>query len=203
MTDKIKEQFIKDVKDHEITIVCDDGNTRYIRYSRPDDITFSFSLTTWDNHLCISGDMGDYVFCRISDMFNFFRGSNLTINKSYWHEKLVADSRHFPSMEFSSDLLEDDLTQQLKDYCEDNGLDKEFYKNVLDELEYYVLDSSDEDIAVRQINSLYSGDENIDEFFEYLKDEIYAIDFKDYSYHFIWCLYAIVWGIAKYDEVTK
>jgi len=24
-----------------------------------------------------------------------------------------------------------------------------------------------------------------------------------YRYHFIWCLYAIVWGISQYDAATK
>lgn len=50
-------------------------------------------------YLCYTGDMGTYVFQRLTDMFEFFRtdreykkrnGGKLAVNLSYWGEKLQA-----------------------------------------------------------------------------------------------------------------
>ena len=41
-------------------------------------------------------------------------------------------------------------------------------------------------------------------FAEYLADDtckLYQTDFKTYTHNFIWCLYAIVWGISQYDKL--
>lgn len=45
---------------------------------------------TWPGHLSITGDVGGYTFCRLRDMFEFFRGGQ--INPGYWGEKLVSHS---------------------------------------------------------------------------------------------------------------
>jgi hypothetical protein len=115
------ERFLSDVATHEMTVVADEGNVRHLLFKAPDTVTQYFNLTTWPDHLCISGDMGTYVFSRLEDMFDFFRENK--INPGYWHEKVKADCTFFGSRKG-----------------------------------------------------------------------------KNYTFSFIWCLYAIVWGIRKYDE---
>jgi hypothetical protein len=33
--------------------------------------------------------------------------------------------------------------------------------------------------------------------------DLWEYDFKSYTFHYIWCLYAIVWGIRTYDLSKK
>ena len=69
----IKQIFLNDVKDHQMTIVRDDNIGRHLRFSKPGTSCMSFDLITWPGYLCCTGDMGTYVFKRLPDMFEFFR----------------------------------------------------------------------------------------------------------------------------------
>jgi hypothetical protein len=102
------EEFIKDVSQHKMQILRDDGLYRHIRFKRENTSCYYFDLITWPGALCYTGDMGTFVFSRIPDMFEFFRtdgekGADLRINPGYWSEKLLAvdGGRHSASpMEF-------------------------------------------------------------------------------------------------------
>ena len=92
-----EKRFLGDVAQHEMTIIRDDGLYRHIRFKRPGSSAYWFDILTWPSRLCISGDMGDYVFSRLPDMFEFFRREPnekgaIPINPDYWGEKLVAIS---------------------------------------------------------------------------------------------------------------
>lgn len=121
MSECTMERFLDDVAKHEMTVLADQGNVRHLSFRAPGTVIQHFNLTTWPNHLCVSGDMGTYVFSRLEDMFDFFRENK--INPGYWHEKLKA-------------------------------------------------------------NCTFAG----------------SRQGKNYTFNFVWVLYAIVWGIRKYDE---
>jgi hypothetical protein len=54
-----KETFLRDVKDHQMTILKDDGVFRCIEFRNPADRgTYFFYLTTFPGRLVISGDCG-------------------------------------------------------------------------------------------------------------------------------------------------
>lgn len=86
------ERFSKDTATHEMTVLRDDGVYRHLRFKGPGSSAYCFDLVTWTGHLAITGDMGANMFCRLDDMFEFFRTDRLhgghTINPGYWSEKL-------------------------------------------------------------------------------------------------------------------
>ena len=88
-----QEEFQKDVSQHGVTIIRDDGVNRHIRFKRPGTMCMHFDLITWPGYLCYCGDMGTYVFSRLEDMFEFFR-TDRDINPGYWAEKLQAVDNH-------------------------------------------------------------------------------------------------------------
>ena len=71
MTTLTLEQFLDDVKNHELTIHQNNGVYRHLTFKNADDCHQSFNITTFPNHLVITGDMGTLVFSRLYDMFNF------------------------------------------------------------------------------------------------------------------------------------
>ena len=89
-----EERFLSDIANHQMTVIRDDVVGRHIRFRRPSTICYGFDLITWPGHLCITGDLGTYVFQRLVDMFEFFRADpfyadrhpkqQLFINAGYW-----------------------------------------------------------------------------------------------------------------------
>lgn len=82
-------RFPGDIATHQMTVKRNDGIYRHLRFGQPGTGTMAFSLTTWPGYLAYTGDMGDYMFCRLDDMFQFFR-TDRQPNYGYWAEKVVA-----------------------------------------------------------------------------------------------------------------
>jgi hypothetical protein len=101
--DKAKAGFLRDVDAHVMHIKQDEGVFRHIRFSQGGSSVYHFDITTWPGYLCISGDMGCFVFARTADMFTFFRGDR--INPQYWAEKIQATNNRSGHRSFSIDLL--------------------------------------------------------------------------------------------------
>ena len=88
--------FLAEVKNHKLTVIRDDGLYRHLRVGVPGTIMESWHIITWPGYLAMVGDMGDWVFRRMDDMFQFFRsdpGNGLQVNPYYWSEKLQAQER--------------------------------------------------------------------------------------------------------------
>ncbi len=89
-------RFAADTRNHQLTILRDDGLYRHLRFAPPQGGFYWFDLVTWPGKLAITGGFGDgFVFSRVEDMFTFFRrGMHVSdnpnaINPSYWAEKVV------------------------------------------------------------------------------------------------------------------
>ena len=106
MTTPTLEQFLEDVKNHELTIVKNDGVFRHLKFSNPNDCNQYFNITTSPNYLVITGDMGSLVFSRLYDMFDFFRSDDLKINPDYWAEKIQSTSHEAQIASYSKFDLE-------------------------------------------------------------------------------------------------
>lgn len=205
-----EDRFLNDVKDHKISIVKDDGVHRFIRFKRPNTISYWFDITTWPGFLCISGDMGTYVFSRLNDMFEFFRadpkhfqskGESLGINPGYWGEKLRSIDhnngfKEFDSAEFESRVKDHFKTYMAPDISDD--LKSELWQEIKENVLFY---SDEECRAYSAINDFrFTSDDG---------EEFEFVDFFDsgsteiYTFHYIWCLYAIVWGISQYDLAKR
>lgn len=213
--DLTQQQFEKDVAGHVMQVLRDDGLYRHIRFRRPDSMCMHFDLITWPGTLCYTGDMGTFVFSRLDDMFEFFRtdrrngdDSKLFINLSYWSEKLRAvdgNRRQATVMEFSEQRYERVLKEklvywwrnccssaaerrELREALEESLLDKSFFaerpETVADAIR--MASEFEADVGGRKFRFEDFWDNRLD----------------DYTHTFIWCCYALAWGIRLYDQAT-
>lgn len=189
------EDFLKDIKNHKIHIVKDDGIHRHIKCNDGSS-TFSFEIVTFPGYLAIVGDMGSYTWWRVLDMFAFFRRDDLSINDYYWLQKLETVDRTCGSNVFSMDALREAVLGYCESWFEDISEDKA--KKIWDEV-------YDRVISVEYSNE-YEARESMNNFAcevggrTYEFTDLWEHSFTRPSFHVIWCMYAIVWAIARYDE---
>lgn len=182
------DRFREDTKDHVMTIEHDDGLYRNILFRRPASLVCYYRITTWPGYLCISGDMGCYVFRRLNDMFTFFDKEHP--NPGYWSEKVQAADR-------------DGLTE----FCEDTF--KEAIKSHFDEWEFDTDEaraaawtSVEEDLLSGDITTVESavgaamayecGDNRFHDFWDHRLTR--------YTFRFLWACNAIPDAIRQYKE---
>ena len=193
-----EDQFFRDIEKHEMTVIRDDGVNRHIRFKRPGSYSMHFDLITWPGYLCYTGDMGAYVFQRLDDMFEFFRtdreykkrnGARLAVNLSYWGEKLQATDRDgyrkYSAEKFKVNVM---------DWIEQHGLVGKLGHGLRDELESEVLDRADDGASLAYdaaAGFIWNGKRVFEDFFE--------VDCSEYTHRFLWCCFALAWGIEKYD----
>lgn len=193
-----EERFLNDVKDHSMEILRDGDLYRHIKFSRGGSSVYRFDLHTWPGELCITGDCGTFVFRRLADMFEFFRCESkekLSINAGYWGEKLRSVGTNAGYKRHSQERMQESLLFYVEDHW---VFDTEEQENqVMQELENYLFSMlcGDESTDYRLAESFtsYFGHQFID-LFEY--------DFTEYTFGYLWCLYAIVWGIRQYDQAV-
>ena len=195
MTQCTAEVFLKDVARHAMNVQLDSGLHRHLRFQELQNWNHWFELVTWPGNLCIRGDMGTWVFSRVDDMFKFFRNNGeLKINPSYWSEKIEngVSGGSTESKEFSPDVFREEVMGSLDGW----DLSPEDLKEVTEALEDEVF--TDEDGSYGQsehYRKLYEFDHKGVQFDCEIPQGL------QYRFHFLWCLYAIVWGIQQYDAL--
>jgi len=227
--ERIKRRFKSDTENHSMEILQDDGLYRHLKFTNNGSQCYRFDLHTWPGYLCVDGDMGCYVFSRTTDMFDFFiMGDNdfnkrHIINPHYWGEKIQAaekDRGHDDIngyMKFSSEAFKEAVKLEYDNFCEayadDDAEDvTEAYpegtqtraqqlEDLWENLEEEVIENS-YDGQVRAYDAAMA--------FKWASDDgelsFDMCDFWDhscteYTFHYIWILYAIVWGIGEYNKV--
>lgn len=193
-----QESFLKDVKDHQMTVLRDDGLYRHIKFNVPGSSIMSFSLITWPGSLCYTGDMGTYVFQRLTDMFEFFapnkqekKSGEIFINKGYWAEKCEAHCRDL-ICKYDPVIFIEEVGRHAKEWLESHSQDdeQEFFDAINDEVLNHAEDG--EDIAMRAALDFRHDDEFV--FADFLE-----VDLKSYTTCYLWCCYAIALGIGEYN----
>lgn len=208
-----EEQFLEDVDHHEMKVIRDDGIHRHIMFRKPGTRCYQFELITWPGYLCYCGDMGTFVFQRLEDMFEFFRMDRrdfnyrtertLQINPGYWSEKLEAVNKSGGHTEFSEDLFKravlDYLVDWIRNHRDDTTKDerRELWESVCDEVLGADGDSGGYRMQAAAHDFQHFVNKDVGEF--YFQD-FWERRVTDYTFHFIWCCYALAWGIKKYDE---
>lgn len=224
-----EESFLRDVATHELTVIKDEALYRHLRFRRPTSGNMYFDLITWPGYLCYTGDMGTYVFSRISDMFEFFRMGNndfnkqpepkLSINRSYWSEKVQSTSRfgkgteefsverfkevilkrfeeHFEEEKpDSSELGDDASTDEVSAYNAEVSEWQEKKDNCMDEIDNHIF-------CHESYHELYAAADGFDEYGLQFTD-LWDHDFNEWTYHYTWCCYALAWGVREYDELKS
>jgi len=190
MDNMTKEQFKKDVSNHKMEIVSDNGLYRHLVCSKG-SFDYKFEIVTWPGHLSISGDMGDFVFSRVDDMFKFFRRDDGDINSGYWSQKVTAQSVFGGGIErFDVELFRQRVLEDVREHLDI----KEGVFDLPDDIQEEIaplLEASDEWECVEAIRNFRSEKLDFSCFFE--------CSVKVKTYQYLWCCYAIVWAIAQYD----
>ena len=205
---------------HTMTVLRDDDLYRHIRFQEPGTSIWHFDLVTWPGHLVITGDLEDFHFARVSDMFEFFRNPVGYINPGYWAEKLRGPVR---TKSYSADRFKQLVFEHFHDAQDwlprpHAPLWRAIRLQVLTDVEVY-----DESAAHRALQEfrfyepppLAPPVSRAQDFVpQYLpKASRRGVDFeftdswewdlKEYDYHFLLSLHAIVWGIAQYDQAKR
>lgn len=198
-------QFCKDVGDHQMTILKDEGLYRHIRFAVPNYFENAFEIVTVPGSLMIRGDMGCYVFERIKDMFAFFRtagspkniaqGVSFQVKPHYWAEKLVSCARPEGVKEFCREKFEAAVRAEFNLWKSQNAPSAEKAGEVWEAI--------DNEILGDEINSVESAQRAV---FEFHFDgaapdfsDFFEIEIERYTYHFLWCCAAVAWAVAFYD----
>lgn len=208
-------RFQRDTAQHQLEVIKDDGLHRHLRFRRPGTSCYGFDIVTWPGFLAISGDMGAAMFTRLPDMFEFFRDSRnhaepatLYINAGYWAEKCVANDGE--KKEFSSELFEalvkDRFDQFVADHAEDVEEGDEAHApkwaaELWDDLksEVLYLDSDDVGSAIEAMDRFEPDSDTPYARFLFSDAWEYASSLQDYTFHFLWRLYAIAHAVKAYD----
>lgn len=208
------ERFQKDVAQHQMEVIRDDGVSRHVRFSRPGSSCYRFDLITWPGVLCYTGDMGTYVFQRTNDMFEFFRTDRqhnpnkpLPINRPYWAEKLIATSCHGKDGGAATEFDEDKFRRIINKYrvdwmrrLKEDGRSAEERRELWEAVESEVLCELD-DHAERGRFAAYDFSHQIGDETIYFED-LFEYDFTRFTHGFTWCCFALTWGIQQYDNAT-
>jgi hypothetical protein len=177
--------FEQNTAGHQLTILHDDGLYRHILMAKPGTGMYRYELVTWPGHLAVGGDMDSYVFARIEDMFAFFRGHE--INPHYWSEKVKDEPKR--TTNYSEGMFKQLVEEHLAELVEDDLTDEQ--REARDEIRSQVGDAYHEEEA-REI--LRDGER------AGLWSDTWEWDLRDWDWHFLYCLNAIVAGIAAYDK---
>ncbi len=203
MSDCTEAKFLNDIAEHEMTVLRDEGVSRHLRFQKPGTYCMHFDLITWPGYLCYTCDMGTYVFRRLEDMFEFFRtdrkhmylrdGQTLAINLSYWGEKLESIDRRGGYREWDKEKFEARVREDFAQWLEDDGIERT--DELQERFENEVLGAMEDgkDAAYQAAMGF-----EIDGRFPF--QDWWEVDSDEYTFQFIWCCYALAWGVKKYDE---
>lgn len=196
-----RDRFFKDSEAHELRIILDNGLYRHLRFRAKTSIVYWFDVITWPGCLCIHGDMGTFTFSCIEDMFQFFRtqpeaegkpADELGINPGYWAEKLVSIDKSGHT-EFDKELFQQRIIEEIRNSGELGRA--RILREARDKI---FIDLEDgEHVAMDALLRFKSST-------KYSFSDIWDWGpCHRYTFRFLWCLWAIVYGIRQYDAVKK
>jgi len=204
---EIKERFLKETKNHKMEVLMDNGLYRHLKFTNEGSQVYRFDIHTWPGYLCICQDMGTYVFSRVSDMFEFFDSDinkEYAINPHYWGEKLQAvdGNRNAPGYEeFSQEIFEEHVWEEFKQFAEEHEDQPKELAALKEALEEEVIDMShDGNTRAYDAAMQFRWESDDDKTMKFNMCDFWDHSCTDYTYHYIWILYAIVYGIGQYEE---
>lgn len=123
---RIWSDFVRNTKDHVLTVQQDEGVNRRMRVGAPDSSIYSWTVVTWPGYLQTVGDIADgYGFHRLDDMISFFAGGLTwmhddgapSIDFRYWAEKLTGGRSHDVRI-YSETAFIQSITERLEEHEE-------------------------------------------------------------------------------------
>lgn len=217
---KLTEQsFYKAIDGHTMTIKRDDGGYRHLTFSSAGSSLYRFDIVTYPGFLVYSGDMGCYVFQRLTDMFDLFRcdssrkeylasqGLTLGVDHGYWAEKLQATpDREGRGCEFDEDLFVRRTKEHVLQWCRNHrdSVTKEDRRELWDAVIDEVIGADGDRHGILQTTAAYEfhhlfrdGARSF-----HMSDFVSDCRFESYTLRYQWCCFALAWGIQQYDNKT-
>lgn len=173
---EVKRRIANDLANHEITQLHGDGLYRHWRCKKPGTSSLYFDVITWPGFMCVTGDMGEYLFCRTRDMVEFMRSSCMSYG--YAAEKCVAHRGEI--YEFSPQLLKEWLGECEAEATEEG--DEERLEKIAEVRRSY----GEYEIEHDAFKAIYETG---------LDDDPPRC--RQFTYHFLWILHAIKWFCDK------
>lgn len=224
------QSFLADVAGHSLSIRHDEGGFRHLEFGAKGSCNNWFSITTWPGVLTIHGDHGSYVFSRrADDMFAFFRtqGSadghpvELTINPDHWSTKLTAVNCH--RGEGSIYAFSDAKCEALARDWFNAHFEDEIHADALLKSQQGITAEQQTALMERQalrgdcwdsLHDIVTNSQSYEQFADAIGNfthdrgfdvtdvcsELTVPDVSEWCYHYLWCLFAIVYGIQQYDR---
>ncbi len=199
------DDFKRDVAQHVLTVIRDDGLHRHLRFKRPGTFCMHFDLITWPGYLCYTGDMGTYVFQRLDDMLQFFRkGDNRPeggMDLRYWAEKIEAADKNGGITEFSEVAFERAVKDYLKQWVRGHAdsTTREERRELWNAAMVEVLDASDDYRGDRKQIALHDFSHRVNARVRFHFQD-WERNTEEYTHRFVWCCHALEWAIGVYDR---
>jgi hypothetical protein len=194
MTEPIAKRFVREIADHRMTVLHDDGLYRHLRFRSAGSSLYWFDLITVPGSLIFRGDGQSFVFARLRDMFEFFRGPVGRINPQYWAEKLTS-CREEGVKRYDREIFEakvkESTAEAIRARVAPPGLAKAVRTDLLDSDYTWTEEEARETL------------QNFGHSIGFQFHDTWEWDFRDYDWWFLWACHAIVWGIAQYDAQTS
>lgn len=199
---EIAARFERDTADHAMTVLHDDGLYRHLRFQRQvwrpplakplRSSTYWFELITVPGSLTFRGDGESFVFARLTDMFEFFRGSAYGgPNLGYWAEKVT--SAPGATERFSEEMFVRTMREHYVELIRAGDVPPGTSRALLARAEDYDLSY--------EVNARDFIDTFQHEGFRF--HDTWDWDFQDYDWWFVWACHAIMWGIEQYDTASR
>ena len=200
-----EKSFLANVANHELTILRDDGLYRHLQFKQPNSGICRFEILTFPGHLVYVGDMGSYTSQRLEDMFEFFHVSPLAgrpqlhINTGYWGEKVRATDRNEGLATFSEEKFTRVIRELRRTWIRENAkrTTPAQRRELWDDIEETILKADPTRMLDKamEFNSFVNDDVG-----SFYFQDLWDYNFNEPSGRFVWCCYAIAWGIQRYDE---
>lgn len=190
--------FRKTTRNHKLIIHKDDGVFRHITLKNSESYNRHYHLTTWPGYLAVSGDMGEWVFTRLQDMFDFFRAGPYEqmgkISFRYWAEKCRAADKNTLIWAYDEDLYVQAIRSDMASYL--SGFSLSEAKTIVSEAIYDDLFVPPETQDGALEKAMYwdcpvNGGFPFQDFWDHRLQSL--------TPGFKWICYAIQWGIRQYD----
>lgn len=202
MTDfeQAAKRFARETRNHEMTVIHDEGFYRHLRFANPDSSLYWYEITTTPGQLVFSGDGESFVFRLAPDMFEMFRRSAESggINAKYWAEK----GRTGNAYSYSRERFEEYVWKQVAEA-------EPYYKALRDDVQEEIFNSVLYDVDYEpaalmavlgyeyQFSTRPDAKGNRVPFrFRY----VHEWELQDFDWWFLFACHAISDAIEKYDE---
>ncbi len=183
--------FAAATRSHELTVLRDDGQYRHLRFASPDNGFYWFDLVTWPGRLVFTGAMGTFVFATGAaiDPLVAFRYQT-GVYPGNWSRWVIAGQDQ--TRGYSEDVFRRVVADRVAEAADRfPGLREAVDRDVLasDDYNLEYEECAREAVAAFQFTSGQAV---------FRFEGVDAWDLMDWSWWYLWCCHAILWGIDRY-----